>query len=346
MRPADREAAFALSLEAMMKRGAIALLLLSSIAGFQTSPVRATPYGFATIDEPLAFPGFTEASGINDAGQIVGTFLDTSIVQHGFLLSGGSFTTIDAPFGPTAAAGINAAGDIVGFSGAHGFLKTGASFSSVDFPGGTSTEAAGINDAGDIVGRYQDAASHTHGFLKSGASFATIDDPNAIAADGGSFATGINSAGAIVGSYFDATGHHGFLKIGASFITIDDPNVNSGQTFANGINNLGEIVGSYFDGTADHIFVDDGGVFTTIDDPAGVVVGTISANGINAAGEIVGSYADETAGDHGFLATPVSVPEPATSILLVSGLLGLAASRSRPRHGRGDGLRSPRTPTT
>jgi hypothetical protein len=43
---------------------------------------------FRTIDDPLAIPGRldTTASGINDAGQIVGTYTDDS-GAHGFLRS-------------------------------------------------------------------------------------------------------------------------------------------------------------------------------------------------------------------------------------------------------------------
>src|SRR5260370_410350 len=73
-------------------------------------------YTYATFDDPLNTSGDgTLASGINDTGQIVGTYADASGV-HGFLLSGGSYTTLHAPFAPqyTIAQGINGAGQIVG----------------------------------------------------------------------------------------------------------------------------------------------------------------------------------------------------------------------------------------
>ena len=54
-------------------------------------------YTYTTFDDPLASGGDgTHAAGINDTGQIVGTYDDASGV-HGFLLSGGSYTTLDAP---------------------------------------------------------------------------------------------------------------------------------------------------------------------------------------------------------------------------------------------------------
>ena len=62
-------------------------------------------------------PGFTStmALGINDAGQVVGTFADSKNRRHGFLHSGASFTTINAPpaTGNTWAYGINGTGQIV-----------------------------------------------------------------------------------------------------------------------------------------------------------------------------------------------------------------------------------------
>jgi len=73
--------------------------------------------------------GNTGASGINAAGQIVGSYMDASGF-HAFLYSGGSYTTFDDP------------------------LATGH-----------HTEATGINDAGQIVGNYFTADGAAHGFL-------------------------------------------------------------------------------------------------------------------------------------------------------------------------------------
>src|SRR5262249_56669907 len=86
---------------------------------------------YTTIDDPLGVKG-TAATGINDAGQIVGTYRDSANVPHGFLLSGGLFTTIDDPSAPagfsTTVRDINAAGQIVGTfgdaSGGHGVVGT------------------------------------------------------------------------------------------------------------------------------------------------------------------------------------------------------------------------------
>src|SRR5438309_166079 len=145
---------------------------------------------FTTIDDPLATQD-TDPFGINGSGQIVGAFR-TNSVFHGFVLSGGSFTTLDAHLATsTQAFGINDAGQIVGFfsvaSTTHGFLQSGGTFIPIDdpsagpgSPGGTV--ARGINNAGQIVGSFTDASVKTHGFLRSSAgTFTTFDDPSASA---------------------------------------------------------------------------------------------------------------------------------------------------------------------
>src|SRR5437016_819095 len=75
----------------------------------------AVSYTFTQIDVPGA--SLTRAQGINDAGQIVGTFSNSPGVEHGFLDTGGIFTQIDVPFAGTLntfPSGINNAGRIVG----------------------------------------------------------------------------------------------------------------------------------------------------------------------------------------------------------------------------------------
>jgi hypothetical protein len=68
----------------------------------------------------------TQVFGVNNAGQIVGVFLDNR--------------------------------------GAHGFLKIGGSFTTIDMPGALATAAKDINDKRQIVGTFVDSRG-THGFL-------------------------------------------------------------------------------------------------------------------------------------------------------------------------------------
>src|SRR3954453_11701149 len=103
---------------------------------------------FTTIIGDPPSGNYTDATGINNAGHIVG-----NNGGHGFLKVGGTFSIIDVPGSDfTSATGINNAGHIVGWfddgQGRHGFLDVGGTFSTIDVPGASSTEATGINNAG------------------------------------------------------------------------------------------------------------------------------------------------------------------------------------------------------
>jgi len=151
----------------------------------------------------------TLPSGINDSGQIVGTFGNLDSPGHGFLYTGGSFTTIDVPgASSTAAFGINNSGQIVGnfFDGStnhrRGFVDTAGSFTFFDVPGAMITYPYGINESGQIVGTFFDSLGQ-HGFVDTAGSFTTINFPGATRTD----AQGINNSGQIVGYFPD----EGFL---------------------------------------------------------------------------------------------------------------------------------------
>jgi uncharacterized membrane protein len=136
----------------------------------------------------------TEALGINDAGHVVGDYVDADGVFHGFLLANDVFTVFGNDLG---ADDINNAGQIVGCYAtcSRGFLLEGSTFTSIDVPGATVTQVSGVNDVGQIVGVYYDGS--LHGFLYDGTSFETIDVPGAFL----TAVTGINNAGQIVGRY-------------------------------------------------------------------------------------------------------------------------------------------------
>ena len=163
---------------------------------------------------PINVPGSTNTAGqgINGEDQIVGYFSDAS-GTHGFLDTGGSFTSIDVP---------------------------GASFQ-----GQATTEAFGINDLGQIIGGFFDPQGDTHGFLDTQGSFTSID----IAGASATAAYGINDAGHVVGGFVNSTGEHGFLETGAGIISLDFPGASG--TEADGINDAGQIVGAYFDSSGE-----------------------------------------------------------------------------------------------
>jgi len=121
-------------------------LLLASV------PAKAdTAFSLQQFDVPQS--ASTEADGINDAGTIVGFFVDRSGLEHGFLRQYGAFTQLDFPGSKTTrTVGINNFGDVVGSfteaSGAqHGLVRENGTFVRVDFPGAASTAVLAINAA-------------------------------------------------------------------------------------------------------------------------------------------------------------------------------------------------------
>jgi hypothetical protein len=117
--------------------------------------------GIAFTFMAINFPGqlTTQAFGINDAGQIVGSYSTNG--GHGFLDSGGSFATIDVPSEiDTSALGISSSGYIVGqyfparTTDTQGFLDKGGSFTTISFPVALASFTLGFNSSRDTVGSY------------------------------------------------------------------------------------------------------------------------------------------------------------------------------------------------
>ncbi len=170
----------------------------------------------------------TIPAGINANGDIVGWYLD-KIGMHGFLLRGGTYTSIDFPGAAafTQAWKINDYGEIAGrYKGStdgknHMFVLSNGSFTPVpDVPGAFETavvEDGGLNSAGDIVSQYFSSkgcalftsAGCLHGFLLSGGVYTTFDFPGATE----TLAFGVNTSDQVVGTYQDTSGRfHGYLR--------------------------------------------------------------------------------------------------------------------------------------
>ena len=114
----------------------------------------------------------TVTYSLNDAGLLVGFYVDPNSVSHGFVTPGstGPFTQIDVPGADnTAAYGINNASTIVGRSETagvrSGFVMKDGKFKSVSYPGAAQTWITSINDFGTLGGFYEDADGNYHAFL-------------------------------------------------------------------------------------------------------------------------------------------------------------------------------------
>ena len=150
-------------------------------------------------------------------GDIVGYYQVGDNLNHGFLWSGGIFTSIAFPGALQGSlSGINPQGDITGTyrsadNVVHGFLLSDGDFTSLDFPDATYTNTTGIDARGDIVGRYMDAANVSHGYLLRDGQMTIIDFLGATF----TALTAMNKSGDIVGRYSSPDGVlHGFQLAG------------------------------------------------------------------------------------------------------------------------------------
>ena len=130
------------------------------------------------------------------------------------------FINIDPPSATTTEAlGINALGQIVGYStpsgNVHGFLDSGGTYSTLDVPMALSTEADGINDLGHIVGTYFGAGKF-HGYIYRNGTYTTLDDPLGTTE---TVAQGVNNADQVVGFYLASTGAFHGVSAASSAMT-------------------------------------------------------------------------------------------------------------------------------
>ena len=206
----------------------------------------------------LNYPGGydTEATGITDAGLIVGNAYTSSEGAAGFTYQGGVFNTIQIKGYPdTYAQGINSAGVVVGgygFGSSQGFEQFGTKFKNVTPPGSYgSVSATGINKLGQIVGWTYGASAN--GFFYQRGKFQTLSVPGSQAF---TEAWGINDNGIVVGTYFGCTPsctYHGFVLMRGKYFSFDVPG--SLETFALGVGPSGQIVGTWADSQNCHGFV-------------------------------------------------------------------------------------------
>jgi hypothetical protein len=294
------------------------LVLVLLLAG---STLRAQSFTYVSVDVPNAIR--TRAFGISPGGVIVGDYLDSSHVLHGFVLAGGQYITLDAPGSliglsgalQTLPRGISPAGDIVGayfaapgsvagctLAGSppciKGFLLHRGMFSTVLFPGHEGAIPQRITPDGSIYGCYHDTdlMRTMFGFVRSPSGFSAITVP-------ASMHTGATpDNGTVVGLYTDMMVSpavtHGYVIENGNFQSFDVPN--STFTQAWDINPASSIVGDFKDSAGmPHGFLRTAAGYISIDFPAATAS---HAFGINAEGAIVGTYTDVNGATHGFLA--------------------------------------------
>lgn len=312
-----------------MKRVSMLLLLTLGAGLLLASRSVAQSFNFVSIDVPCsAFPsgapcpanGYAKRTalvGINPAGDIAGNYADGVGKQHGFLLSGGQFTTIDVPGSlvgttgtlVTSARGIGPSGDIVGafttpynppssttapvdsaeycpFPGSaactKGFLYRRGKFSTVIFPGHPGAGPENIAPDGSIYGCYHDYDTMTSMFSAAWTRFGDTS----LAAGGGELSDPTQS--------FPCSMHGGAAPDGTA------------------VGFYGEMMNAC---KTNHGYVLQDGVLQTYDVPNSI---STTIWGISPRHELVGVYTDTNGHQHGFVQLPdgsaaITVDAPRTA---------------------------------
>ncbi len=127
---------------------------------------------------PFLYPGtsvtggWVEVADLNDMTTIVGRYIDSSGVYHGFIFKGGEYTDVMVPGSKeTIVSGISNKGKVVGYyrdvsNNSHGFVFDGkSSYQTFDALAGIGTQAYDINSNGTIVGVYFKGIFDMYGFI-------------------------------------------------------------------------------------------------------------------------------------------------------------------------------------
>ena len=194
---------------------------------------------------------FSAASGINNAGAVVGLSLTSAYMQHGFLWTeGGGMQDLTPDLtsnGGATAVAINSSNQVTGYyvpngsSNTLGFIWTQAG--GLQSLGSAGTLAYDVNDSGTVVGQSPAANGDRHAFAWTQA--AGIKDLGTLG--GESSALSINSRGWIVGTSLTSSGTgilHGFLWTpsgGMQDFTVLAGLASSKQIYAAQVNDFGVI---------------------------------------------------------------------------------------------------------
>ena len=296
-------------------------VVVLTLCGLSIAQANATPVDFRCAGAD------TFATGLNDAGQVVGWYGEFSSATAFVKQKNGSCEALPTFTGVTgmAALGINDPGKIVGIAftdespNGTGFLYEKGVSVELKYPDANTcqTFAFSINNRGQIVGLYdlwKDAAKTKcdgpdKPFLREAdGTWTTISTPT----DWKDSAqlNGINARGTTVGNYLTETcvgnscKEFGFVRsTDGSFWTFSVPD--AFDTMPTGVNALGEVVGRFFYqeelgpiGECHGFYIEAKG--TTPVEIAYPDATFTCVGGINAPGEVSGAYLNGS-GWHGFV---------------------------------------------
>ena len=295
----------------------LAVLFVFPLMG--TFAQQAANSGSIEVITTFDYPGagnLTLPQKINEKGDVVGEFIDSSGVARAFVrFSDGSFSApiVDPndTVGFTEGRGINNSGTVVGDYASpdgnqHGFFLWGSTFTEYDVPGTVQTNLLSINDAASFTGTFDpDGSGIFQAFINVGGTLTSFSVPAALS----TLAYEINNSNQLVVGYFiDSSGIlHGYYRdaSGALHFPID-PSGSVG-TVLFGLNDKNWVVGRYADssGVTHGVFFLPPNQFSTFDYPGSSFT---SLNGISDQGVICGRYVDASGIAHGFLARVTGTP--------------------------------------
>src|SRR6266481_4846086 len=187
----------------------IALLALPVLGAFAETPAAFGVQLITTFDYPGS-GNSTRPEKVNDFGDIVGYYVDLSLVHRGFIrFRNGSFS---APLvdpndmgGMTEGRGINnsrlVCGDYLDAASGnlHGYFLMGSRFFNRDVPGSTWTVILGLNNVGDFCGSDIPGSGVQSAFFSLDEVITEFTVPRATA----SLAYQINSSDQVCGYFID-----------------------------------------------------------------------------------------------------------------------------------------------
>jgi len=267
-----------------------------------------------TITEIGVLPGAglnqSEASDVNESGQVVGYSFNASNCTSGFVFRNGKLDGLPALGGVrrcSTAAGINKDDKIVGGSttdGYQGFTATAWEHGvTIDLGLGDQSFASSINDRGDIVGQAV-INGRVRAFMLADGLLTDLGS-----AGWYSSAMAINESRQVVGVTDDAEGFpRAFLWQNGTMTLLGT--LGGPYSFARDINEAGEVVGfSALPDQSVHAFLFSNGTMTDL----GTFGGNYSdAYAINDFGHVVGFATDAAFNQHAFIRIGTSMTDLGT----------------------------------
>ena len=278
-----------------MFRRFVASMVVSCLAfAFPSRASVASPPvdGYTITDLGMVVGGtWSNAWGINNAGQVVGTSTLAGGYGRAYLWTDGAMKDLGSLGGSGGGAyGVNDLGQVAGVAGtsqySHAFLWSDGVMTDLGaLPGGQSSRAWDINVSGQVVGDSTATGGYNRPFLWSDGVMINL---GTLESNKHSYAKGINSLGQVVGS----SGSHAFLWTEGTMINLDPSSGKRSE--ANAINDSGQIVGASMAWGNGRACLWDDGVMTNL----GVLpdYDVSDAMDINFGGDVVG-WSHTSSGD-------------------------------------------------